>query len=47
MGLLKNFQKLQEFNILLIRPNFGCSTKKIYSGVKNFSKPILNNPKKI
>ena len=29
-----------------MHPNFGCSTKKIYSGVKKFSKPVLNNPNK-
>jgi 4-diphosphocytidyl-2-C-methyl-D-erythritol kinase len=45
-GIIKKFSKTSKFNILLIRPNFGCSTKKIYSGVKNFSKPILNNPRK-
>jgi 4-diphosphocytidyl-2-C-methyl-D-erythritol kinase len=45
-GIVKKFSKTSRFNILLIRPNFGCSTKKIYSGVKNFSKPILNNPRK-
>jgi 4-diphosphocytidyl-2-C-methyl-D-erythritol kinase len=31
---------------LLVRPNFGCSTKKIYLGVKKFTKPMFNNPKK-
>ena len=45
-GIVKKFSKTSRFNILLIRPNFGCSTKKIYSGVKDFSKPILNNPRK-
>ena len=45
-GIIKKFSKTSRFNILLIRPNFGCSTKKIYSGVKKFSKPILNNPQK-
>src|SRR5210317_1779008 len=45
-GIVKKFSKTSRFNILLIRPNFGCSTKKIYSGVKDFSKPIMNNPRK-
>jgi len=45
-GKIKKFFKTSKFNILLIRPNFGCSTKKIYSGVKRFSKPQFNNPKK-
>jgi 4-diphosphocytidyl-2-C-methyl-D-erythritol kinase len=30
----------------LVKPNFGCSTKKIYSGVRKFTKPNLNSPKK-
>src|SRR6056300_555674 len=41
-GIVKKFSKTSRFNILLIRPNFGCSTKKIYSGVKDFSKHIMN-----
>ena len=45
-GGIKKFLKTSNFNILLVRPNFGCSTKKIYSGVKKFSKPIFNNSKK-
>ena len=43
---IKKFLKTPNFNILLVRPNFGCSTKKIYSGVKRFSKSKFNNPKK-
>lgn len=43
---IKKFLNTPNFNILLVRPNFGCSTKKIYSGVKRFSKPKFNNPKK-
>jgi len=45
-GVVKQFLKTPRFNILLVRPNFGCSTKKIYSSVRKFSKPVLNNPKK-
>ena len=45
-GVVKQFLKTPSFNILLVRPNFGCSTKKIYSSVRKFSKPVLNNPKK-
>ena len=45
-GKIKKFLKTSNFNILLVRPNFGCSTKKIYSGVKRFSKPQFNSPKK-
>ena len=45
-GAVKRFLKSSTFYTLLVRPNFGCSTKKIYSGVKKFSKPQFNNPKK-
>jgi len=45
-GAIKRFLKTSSFYTLLVRPNFGCSTKKIYSGVKKFSKPVLNNPNK-
>ena len=45
-GGIKKFLKSSNFYILLGRPNFGCSTKKIYSGVKKFSKPVLSNPNK-
>ncbi len=45
-GAVKRFLKTSSFFTLLVRPNFGCSTKKIYSGVKKFSKPVLNNPNK-
>ena len=45
-GAVKRFLDTFSFYTLLVRPNFGCSTKKIYSGVKKFSKPVLNNPNK-
>ena len=45
-GKIKKFLKTSNFNILLVSPNFGCSTKKIYSEVKRFSKPQFNSPKK-
>ena len=45
-GAVKRFLETSSFYTLLVRPNFGCSTKKIYSGVKKFSKPVLNNPNK-
>ena len=43
---IKNFTKCPKYNTLLVKPNFGCSTKKIYSGVRKFTKPNLNYPKK-
>ena len=44
---IKKFSKCPKFYTLLVRPNFGCSTKKIYSGVKNFTKSKFNNPRKV
>ena len=43
---IKKFTKCPKYNTLLVKPNFGCSTKKIYSGVRKFTKPKLNFPKK-
>ena len=34
-----------KFFVILAKPSFGCSTKKIYKGVKSFSKPILKKNK--
>ena len=45
-NILKKFFKCPRFYILLVKPNFGCSTKKIYSEVKKFTKSKFNNPKK-
>ena len=46
-GRLKNLNKNINLYILLVRPNFGCSTKDIYKNVKIFSKPIFKLNKKI
>jgi len=35
---IKKFSNCKKFFILLVKPNFGCSTKTIYSGVKNFTR---------
>ena len=45
-NIIKNFSKNLKFHTLLIKPNFGCSTKKVYLGVKKFTKPRFNIPKK-
>ena len=45
-NVIKKFFRCPIFYTLLVYPNFGCSTKKIYSGVKNFTKPKFDNPKK-
>ena len=31
---------------MIVKPNFGCSTKYVFSKVKSFSKPKFNFPKK-
>ena len=43
---IKKFTKCPKYNTLLVKPNFGCSTKKIYSGVRKFTRPKLNFPKR-
>ncbi|MDC3162788.1 4-(cytidine 5'-diphospho)-2-C-methyl-D-erythritol kinase [Candidatus Pelagibacter sp.] len=43
---IKKFKKCPKYYTLLVKPNFGCSTKNIYSGVRKFTKPNLNSPKK-
>ena len=43
-GKLKKFNKKLNFNVLITKPNFGCSTKKIYSRVRHYSKPQYNKP---
>ena len=42
---LKQLKKKFSYELLLIRPNFGCSTNDIYKNVKNFSKTIFNRKK--
>lgn len=43
---IKKFTNCPQFYTLLVRPNFGCSTKEIYSGVKKVEKSKFNKPKK-
>ena len=45
-NVVKKFFKCPRFYTLLVQPNFGCSTKKIYSKVKKFTKSKFDNPKK-
>tara|TARA_A100001011_G_scaffold388618_1_gene468617 strand:- start:5896 stop:6741 length:846 start_codon:yes stop_codon:yes gene_type:complete len=45
-GNVKKFSNCPKFYTLLVKPKFGCSTKKIYSNVKKFTKSKYNNPKK-
>jgi len=44
---LKTFSHYKKLYTLIVKPNFGCSTKEIYSKVKKFTKPKFNKPKKI
>ena len=43
---IRHFKNNEKLNILIIKPNFGCATKDIYSKVKNFYKPKFNKPNK-
>jgi 4-diphosphocytidyl-2-C-methyl-D-erythritol kinase len=43
---IKEFFDVKKIHALVVKPNFGCSTKKIYSEVKNFSSAKLNYPNK-
>ena len=44
-GKFSKFNKKLDYYTLIVKPNFGCSTKLIYSKVKQFSKSEYNNPK--
>ena len=44
-GSIKRYNKNIKLYILVVKPNFGCSTKYIYSKVKSFSKPQFSLPK--
>ena len=41
-NLIKIFPIKKKIYTLIVKPNFGCSTKEIYSKVKSFSKPRFN-----
>ena len=45
-GNIKRFSNCPKFYTLLAKPEFGCSTKTIYSKVKKFNKLKYNKPKK-
>jgi len=46
-GNLKSLNNNIKLYTLLVRPNFGCSTKEIYKNIKTFSKPIFKLNKRI
>ena len=41
-GKISIIAKNKKINVLLVKPNFGCSTKKIYAGIRKFSKINLD-----
>ena len=43
---IKRFSNCPKFYIFLVKPKFGCSTKRIYSGIKILTKSKFNKPKK-
>ena len=46
-GKIKYLNNKINLYALLIKPDFGCSTKAIYNNVRTFSKPIFNKNKRI
>jgi len=45
-NLIKDYTNKSNIFTLIVKPNFGCSTKKIYSKVKKFNKERFNRPNK-
>ena len=43
---IKYFYNCKKFYTLIVKPEFGCSTKVIYSKVKKLNKPKFNSPNK-
>ena len=43
---VKYFKKCKKFYTLIVKPNFGCSTKEIYSRVREFNKSKIKEPSK-
>ena len=43
---IRYFNNCKKFYTLIVKPGFGCSTKDIYSEVKEFNRPKFSNPQK-
>jgi 4-diphosphocytidyl-2-C-methyl-D-erythritol kinase len=43
---IKRFSNYKKIHTLIVKPNFGCSTKNIYLKVKKITKPKFNRPSK-
>ena len=41
---IRYFKSYKKIYTLIVKPNFGCSTKDIYSKVRKFDRSILNRP---
>jgi 4-diphosphocytidyl-2-C-methyl-D-erythritol kinase len=44
-GKIKTYGKKMNIHTLVVKPNFGCSTKYIYSKVRKLTKSQFNHPK--
>ena len=44
-GKVNKYKKKIKLFTLIVKPNFGCSTKYIYSKLRSFTKPEFNFPK--
>ena len=45
-NFIKRYTNYKKIYTLLVKPNFGCSTKDIYSSVMKFTKSKFNQPQK-
>jgi len=45
-GRIKKIHDTPKYYSTLVKPDFGCSTKKIYSAVRKYTKPQYSKPKK-
>ena len=45
-GSIKEVANIKKYHILIVKPFFGCSTKRIYSSNRTFSKSEFNKTKK-
>jgi len=45
-GRIKKIYDTPKYYSILVKPNFGCSSKTIYSAVRKYTKPQYSKPKK-
>ena len=45
-NVIKYFTIYKKIYIIIVKPNFGCSTKGIYAKVRKFDRPKFNQPNK-